>query len=127
MADTLTNVTIKDSGSELIVHHHYVSDGTGTTDGVVVDKSAFTVSGAEPGTLRVMAMRWAIQGMSYALLEWNRGTDVVIARLSGNGYENWMPDGKGDTGSGGDGDIVITPTGVASGATIDLTLWLRKE
>lgn len=127
MADTLTPTTIKDDRSELQVHFHFVSDGTGTTDGVVVDKSAFTVSGAEPSKLRVMACQFAVQGMSYALLEWNRGTDVVIARLSGNGYIDWYPEGKNDSGTGGDGDIVFTPVGAASGATADFTLWLRKE
>jgi hypothetical protein len=74
-----------------------------------------------------MAIRWAVQGMSNALLEWNRGTDVVIARLSGNGYDDWRPDGKPDTGTGGDGDIVVTAVGAVSGATYDITLTLRKE
>jgi hypothetical protein len=127
MADTVTVTTIKDSGSELIVHLTGSSDATGETDAIKVDKSAFTVGGVEPTTLRVMAVRWASQGYSSLHLEWDRGTDVTIMRLSGNGFEDFRPDGKNDSGSGGTGDIVLTTVGAASGATYDITLTLRKE
>lgn len=127
MADTVTVTTIRDTGSELIVHLTGVSDGTGETDAIKVDKSAFTVGGVEPTTLRLMAARWAVQGYSSLRLEWDRGTDVLAMIFSGNGFEDFRPDGKNDSGSGGTGDIVLTTVGAASGATYDITLTLRKE
>lgn len=128
MADTVTVTTLKDSGSELVVHITGVSDGTGETDAIKVDKSAFTVSGAEPSTLRIMSARWAIQGYSSLRFEWDRGTDVTAMILNGNGYEDFRPfGGKNDTGSGGTGDLVVTTVGHAANATYDITLELRKE
>ena len=113
MADTVTVTTIRDTGSELIVHLTASSDGTGETDAIKVDKSAFTVGGAEPTTLRVMAVRWASQGYSSLHLEWDRGTDVTIMRLSGNGFEDFRPDGKNDSGSGGAGEAACGAGGGA--------------
>lgn len=128
MADTVTVTTIRDTGSELVVHITGKSDATGESDAIKVDKSAFTVSGTEPSSLTLMEADGSMSGYSGLLLEWDRGTDVTALRVApGSFYKDFRPDGKRDSGSGGTGDLVLTTEGAASGAVYDITLRLRKE
>ncbi len=128
MADTVTVTTIRDSGSELVVHITGVSDGSGESDAIKVDKSAFTVSGAEPGSLTLMEADGQMSGYAGLTLEWDRGTDVKIFEVApGSFYKDFRPDGKRDSGSGGTGDVVLTTTSPTSGGRYDITLRMRKE
>lgn len=127
MADTVTVTTIRDVGSELVVHITGKSDGTGEADAIKVNKSDFLISGAEPGSLTLMEADGQMSGYSGLLLEWDRGTDVTALRIGpGSFYKDFRPDGKPDTGSGGTGDLVLTTEGAASGAVYDITLRMRK-
>lgn len=128
MADTVNVTTIRDSGSELVVHITGVSDGTGEADAIKIDKSAFTISGAEPSSLTLMEADGQMSGYSGLTIEWDRGTDVKALEIApGSFYKDFRPDGKRDTGSGGTGDVVLTTSGAASGARYDITLRMRKE
>ena len=128
MADTVASNVIQNTVSTdgiYKIHLTGVSDGTGESDVVKIDKSAFTsYDGSEPGIINLQSVRWNIQGFSYITLEWDHTTDDVAMRLSGNGYDNFAAGGglRDPASSGGTGDLLLTSTGAASGATYDITL-----
>ena len=138
MADTTTNRTLSDDNYQVAVHLTALSDGTGEAAVIKIDKSAIlkAIGGAEAAALNISAVRWCIQGYTYITLLWDHTTDDVAMRLAGSGYEDFG--GNGDPGenvraplkdprsAGGAGDILLTSTGAASGATYDITLWCRK-
>lgn len=125
MADTIVNNVIFAGKKDYIVCVNYVSDGTGSTDAVLIDKSTLlSTSGIEPTAVDIVSIQYAIYGIQ-ALLEWDRGTDVVICRLGGAAESFGKlcfshPEGGcelRDSGSGGTGDVVLTTTGHTSGDT----------
>jgi len=143
MADTIKNHVLSDSDERYAVHLTGVSDGTGESAVIKVDKSTLlalpygTAAAAEPVSLDIEQIRWAIQGFSYIKLHWDHTTDDTAMLLCGSGYDdfrgeggmlgNRTPRGLADPRSSGDtGDLLLTSVGAASGATYDITLWLRK-
>lgn len=128
MADAVTTTALNDSGSEYVVHLTNVSDGTGESNVIKVDKSTLTLSGAEPGKLTIMEARWAIYGFTSVKLTWDHTSDVTAMVLTGSGYEDFRPyGGKKDSGSGQTGDLLLSTTTPGATATYDITLVLRKE
>ena len=139
MADTVSTNTIINGAAtggskRAVVHMVCVSDGSGESLVVKADRSAFILpgtTGQAPSKLHVASMRWNIQGFAYVTLFWDHTADDVIMRLSGNGYENFEtygclrdPNTSGDTVTGAIGDVILTSTGAASGATYDITMEL---
>lgn len=143
MADTVASYVIADSDSAYAVKLVGVSDGTGETNVVKVDKSTLTMrnaSGAlvEPAALDVQCIRWNVQGYTSIRLSWDHGTDDLICAVSGSGFDDAVSGGPFAEGLGtrglrdpktadGTGDILLTSAGAASGATYDLTIWFRKR
>lgn len=133
MADAVV-VSIQDSDTHLLVHLVNVSDSTGESAVQKVDKSAYTVNGAEPASLDIETVRWSIQGFTSVRLLWDHDTDDVALALANSGYDDFRGDGfarfkKGlpdPRSSGGTGDLLLTTAGAVSGATYDITLRLRK-
>lgn len=126
MADAVTTNVIRNVGSEYIVHLTNVSDGTGESAVVKVDKSGLTVSGVEPATLTIVAASWAIQGFARVQIIWDHTTDVVALALCGTGSMNFA-DGLKDPGTGGSGDLLLTAPAGANTGSYDILLTLRKE
>ena len=144
MADAVTARLLSDTAKQTIVHLTCVSDGTGESAVVKVDKSALvpaspvgTTAATEAVSLEIGAVRWAIQGFTSVKLAWDHTTDDVALVLSGSGYEDFVGPGmeRGDAviplltdprSAGGAGDIVLTSVGASATATYDITLWLRK-
>ncbi len=138
MADAVTKIVMADSASHHIVHLTNISDGTGESAVIKVDKSAIGTArdGAEAASLDIEQVRWAIQGMTSVRILWDHTTDDVGLVLTGNGYDDFRGEtgmGGYNTGSlkdprstGGTGDILLTTNGAVSGGTYDITLWLRK-
>jgi hypothetical protein len=136
MADAVTTKTVWENDSHIKVHCTCISDGTGETDVVKVDKSALVApDGAEPASLEIEELRWNVQGFSSVRIEWDYTTDEVAAVLSGNGYDDFRGrfEEKCETGgllagdgAGGTGDIVVTTAGAVSGATYDFTILVKK-
>jgi hypothetical protein len=127
MADTVTsNVMFSATNARrYIVHLTCISDGTGETNVVKIDKSTLTNgSGVEPTSLKIASIRWNIQGMSYVKLSTDRTTDQTLMVLSGNGYDNFEAFGhlKEASTTGDTGDLLLSSVGAASGATYDITL-----
>jgi hypothetical protein len=133
MADTVTSNTMM-SGvrtKRAIVHLTGISDGTGESAVVKVDRSTLLIPGidAAPTKLHIASIRWNIQGFSYIKLSWDHTADDTICLLSLNGYENYEtygglkdPNTSVDAVTGAIGDILLTSVGAASGATYDITL-----
>lgn len=112
-----------------IIHMTCVSDGSGETGIIKIDRSAITDgNGAVPNSIDVVSARWAIQGFSYIKLLWHHNAgDVVAMLLTGNGYENYegfgnLHDTTTTNADADDGDIQLTSAGAANGATYDITL-----
>ena len=100
MADRVAVRVILDSPKQHIVRLVCVSDGTGETDVVKVDKSALTAAGgAEPASLEIESVRWNIQGFSSVIIEWDHTSDDLAYALSGAGYDE-PGTGFGSTGIG---------------------------
>lgn len=140
MADAVTSIVIADTATHHIIHLTNVSDGTGEAAVVKVDKSAIAVAGdgAEANSLDIEQCRWAIQGFTSVRILWDHTTDDTALVLCGNGYEDFRldADSRGSLTTipalndprttGGTGDILLTTAGAVSGATYDITLFLRK-
>lgn len=136
MADAVTTNVVSDSDARYAVHLTNISDGTGESAVIKVDKSTLLAEdGAEPASLDIEEVRWNIQGFTSVRLLWDHTTDDVALVLTGNGYEDFrgQPDNAAKKGladprsSGGTGDILLTTAGAVSGATYDITLRLRKS
>lgn len=133
MADTVTVNTMM-SGvrtKRVLVHLTGISDATGETNVVKVDRSTLLMPAEDvaPSKLHVASLRWNIQGFTYVKLSWDHTADDTIAVLNGNGYEDYErhgclkdPNTSGDTVTGAIGDILLSSVGAITGATYDITL-----
>lgn len=132
MADTVTNTTLENTRRRLVVQSQVVSDGTGSTDAVLVDKSAFTgPDGTEPGKLVVEKIEYSVDGMQVQL-EFDHDTDDLIANLAGQGSFDFAEGGRKQgfvdpASAGGTGDIVATTVGHTAGDKATIKLTLRKK
>lgn len=129
MADAVSTTVLKNERNEYVVHLTNVSDGTGESNVLKVDKSALVgVNAAEPATLSIVSARWSIQGFTSVKLSWDHDTDVVAMVLAGSGFEDFGLFGcKKDSGTGGTGDLLLTAPAGATTGSYDITLVLRKE
>jgi hypothetical protein len=128
MADTVTATTVFDGSRKLVRHLTNLSDGTGESAVVKVDKSAFVgPNGLEPSQFAVEKISYDVSSMR-VYLSFDRTSDVPIAVLQGQGCIDFTDiGGLHDTGTGDTGDILLTTAGHASGDGYDITLHLRKK
>ncbi len=126
MADAVSNKTIFSGNIRHVVHLTNLSDGTGESGVVKVDKSALvSLNGSEPNDLVVEKIEGTVSGMSVTLA-WDHTADVTIAVLGDNHDFCWKKSGGlVDTGTGGTGDIILTTNGHTAGDSYDITLHLR--
>lgn len=132
MADTVTNTTLKQDDKELVLHLTCISDGTGESNVVKVDRSSFAALYKDTKRLTIRSVRWAIQGFSYIKISWDHTADDTALVLNGNGYDEFEvglrdPNTSADTVTGAIGDVLLTSVGAASGATYDITIAFTKE
>lgn len=134
MADAVAVRRCGESATHYVVHLTNISDGTGESAVVKVDKSTLVASdGAEPASLDIEKVAWACNGMEVKIL-WDHTTDDLALALSGSGVIDLTsqqgvvncaikdPRSAGDTG-----DILLTTSNHSSGDTYNITLWLRKS
>lgn len=131
MADTVTTETVYDGRRRKIIHLTNVSDGTGESGVTKLDISGITFDGGKTPTYTTIDMiDYNIQGFSSVRLYWDHTTDDEIAILP-EGTNTWDFNsfgGKTDPrSSGGTGDLLLTTAGATSGATYDLTIYLRPK
>ena len=138
MADAVTTRTVGETAAQLVVHLTNISDGTGESAVVKVDKSTFFApDAAEPAALDIESVRWNVQGFTSVRLLWDHTADDTGLVLSGSGYDDFRGEDmervpglcalKDPRSAGGTGDIILTTAGAVSGATYDITLVLRKQ
>ncbi len=128
MADTVSTATLFDGTKKLVVHLMNLSDGTGESNVVKVDKSTFVGPKAgEPGYFILEKIKYNCLGMRVKLSV-DRTTDVVFAVLQGFGEIDYRSvGGIVLSGTGDTGDILLTTANQASGDSYDITLYLRKN
>ncbi len=131
MVDTVTVKTLFNSARKLVVNLTNLSDGTGESNVLKVDKSTFTgLNGSEPSKLVIEKIVYDVSSMR-VLLTWDQSSDETIAVLQGDGCIDWCKNGKhsGNTGAntGGSGDILLTTANHAVGDGYNITLYLRKK
>lgn len=131
MADAVTTEYVYNGRRRKIIHLTNISDGTGESAVAKVDLSAITIGdGVTPTYSTVDMIDYAIQGFTSVRLFWDHTTDDEIAVLpAGVGTVHWSAlGGKTDPRTtGGTGDIVLTTAGATSGATYDITIYLRPK
>ena len=123
--DTVTSNVVQNSKSEYIVHLTCISDGTGETNVVKIDKSTLlNTNGVEPIAANISSIRWATQGFSYIKLSWDHTTDDTAMILSGNGYDDFLGGAclRDPRSTGTTGDLLLTSVGAVSGAVYDITI-----
>lgn len=132
MADTVTLTTIENTKKRLVIEASIQSDGTGSTDAILVDKSTFTgLNGAEPGRLVVERIDYQCDGMQI-VLEFDHTTDDLIATLAGQGFIDFTKGNRfqgfiDPASAGTTGDIVATTVGHTAGDKATIRLQLRKK
>jgi hypothetical protein len=130
VSDSVTSKTIFNGSRKLIMQFTNLSDGTGESNVVKVDKSTFTgPNGLEPSELIIEMIEGETSGMSVGLSV-DHTTDVVLARLGGVGRFkiDYRPHGGLRTNGAGDtGDILFTTNGHSSGDTYNIVLHIRKK
>lgn len=132
MADTLSTTTLYNGPKRLVVQAELYSDGTGSTDAVVVDKSAFTgPDGTEPGRFVIEKIEYSSDGMQ-VLLEFEHTANDEICLLAGQGCFDFSQSDKfqgfiDPASAGGTGDIIATTVGHTAGDKASFTLYLRKK
>ena len=125
MADVVTSQVVQNSESEYIVHLTNISDSTGESAVVKIDKSALAnVNNVEPARIIIMSVRWAIQGFTYVKLLWDHTTDDVALVLNGNGFDDFSAGGglRDPSTTGGTGDLLLTTVGATATSTYDITI-----
>lgn len=132
MADTVTVETIYNGARRKIYHLTGISDGTGETNVTKVDISTLTFDGGTVPTYTAVDMiDFNCQGYGSVRLYWDHTTDDEIAILPGSlaGTIHFEAlGGKVDPrSSGGTGDILLSTVGATSGATYDITIYLRPK
>lgn len=140
MADTVKTIVILQTPTHYVVNLKNISDGTGESAVVKVDKSTLTnaTDDAEAGSLDIERAEWSCEGMQ-ARLYWDHTTDDLALICAGNGRADFKgklgdvpglmstPGLKDPRSVGATGDILLTTVGHSSGDTYDITLWLRKN
>jgi hypothetical protein len=137
MATTFENTTLFEGNNMIIVHLQAYGD-TDQSAVQILDLSALTfpdnrqaghlgVAGADK--LSLLEAAWSIQTFGYVQLLWDATADDEIITMSGDGYRDFRPvGGKHDPQSTGTtGDVLITTSGAAAGASYDIELVFRKK
>jgi len=138
MADAVTTRVILQTPFVIGIHMTSISDGTGETAALKLDKSTLLAQdGAEPAALDLVQVRWNTQGLTNVRLLWDHTTDDVAMVMAGSGEEYF--DGPPTTtaisrgaladprSTGGPGDILLTTIGHVAGSSYDITAWFAKQ
>ncbi len=130
MVDTVDSLVLVNQPPYYTVRLTNVSDGTGESAVVKVDKYGLTdLDGNEPVALDLIGIEWDVSGMNVTLL-WDHTTDDEMIVLNGQGEWDQTRDGaiRDPRSAGGTGDVLLTTNGhtAADSYTILLRLKMRK-
>jgi hypothetical protein len=131
MADSVATNVLFAGTRRRVVQLLNVSDGTGESDVVKVDVSALTgPDGSAPTSVAIEAVEYNVQGFTSVRLEFDATTDDKALLLgTGSGTLDFTFAGgiQDPASSGTTGDLLLTTAGAVSGATYDITLFLRLK
>lgn len=130
MANTIDSMVIQNDGTFYVQRYLCLSDGTGMSDVVMIDKSTLTAYGTGQEPIALDLVKCSIQAwgtVNSVLLEWDHTTDDEILAFGVQGLE--MPSGcwgdlRDPRSAGGTGDVVITTNGLAANSGFQiLSMW----
>ena len=128
MADTVAVTKLAESQKHVWYLFTNKSDGTGESGVQKIDISTLSVDGSTVTSLSLVDIAGTVTGFDYAELLWDQSTDVTIGVFSGDvdlSFES--VGGRHDSGSGGNGDVLLTTSGGASGSSYNLvSKWKKK-
>ena len=132
MADAVTSTTLMDSDRVAIIQLTSTSDGTGEAAVKKVDVSALSDSstGQACTGVRLAKIVYSTFGMSVKLL-WDATTDTICWDLNADYTtdEDFTDFGgiRNTSGSGKNGDIMLTTTGHSDGDSYVIVLTVYKD
>ncbi len=128
--DAVSSKTIFNGSKKLIMQFTNLSDSTGESAVVKVDKSTLTgPNGLEPSSLAIDKIEGSIDGMTVTIKA-NHTSAITVAQLGPGARINLDYSCEGGfqtSGSGGTGDIEFTTSGQAAGSSYNLVLHMRKK
>lgn len=128
MADAVSTTVMFNGSVKYVVHLTNLSDGTGETNVVKVDKSTLIGPGpGEPSYLVLEKIKYDCIGMR-VYLSIDRTSDLPLMVLQGFGQFDFRDTGGLlIKGTGDTGDILLSTANMAAGDSYDVTLYLRKK
>jgi hypothetical protein len=146
MADAVTSNVIYEDAKQYVVHLTSLSDGTGETNVVKVDKSAIGVAtdGIEALALDIERVDYTVTGFTSVKITWDHAADSPGLLLTGANTLDYTGLGsrygashilRDSIRTGGlkdpktadsTGDVLLTSSATSGGAYA-ITLWLRKR
>lgn len=133
MADTVDTLNVFTGTRKRVYRFTNISDGTGESTVVKIDRSTLTgPNGSAPTYIVIEEIQWSIQGFASVRLFWDDATDDEIVMLApGNGVASWVAVGglkhPQVPGDATEGDILLTTNGAQSGATYTITMVVRLK
>ena len=132
MTDTITTNALRVEGTSHAFSRLCVSDGTGESAAIVVDKSAMAIGGKSPavavGHMAIERVRGFSAGLTSITLSWDHTTDDVALVLPPGAVDMDFSDLGGlhdPQSTGGTGDLLITTAGADATDTYHLIIELR--
>lgn len=132
MADVITTNVLKAEGARYALSRLNVSDGTGESAAIVIDKSAMAIGGQDPavavGHTAIERIRGINSGFTSITLAWDHTTDDVAVVIPAGAIDLDFSDLGGlhdPQSTGGTGDLVITTVGHTAGDIYHLILEVR--
>lgn len=128
MADAITTNVLAAREDFYPLSRLCVSDGTGETAAIVVDKSAMAINGVAVGHMAIERVRGINSGFTTLTLSWDHTTDDVALVLPAGAIDMDFRDVGGlhdPRSAGGTGDLLITTGGPTAGDIYHLILEVR--
>ena len=129
MVDTVNSLVLVNQPPYYTIRLTNVSDGTGESAVVKVDKSGLVdIDGLEPLALDLIGIEWDVGGMNVTIL-WDHTTPDRAIVLTGQGEWDQSRDGaiRDPRTAGGTGDILLTTGAHTSGDAYMILLRLKMR
>ena len=132
MADAVGTTTLINTQRRLVMKFQNLSDGTGESAVIKVDVDAFLGPNlANCVAVAIDKVEYNVQGMNVAIKvagTINSISTPTVLLLQGYGVKDMREAGGINCrGTGSTNDITFTTSGQTSGASYDITLYMRKK
>ena len=132
MADNVKTNVLFSGGRRYAVHLEGISDGTGETNVIKIDKSGLKkFDGTPPDSLALMDISFNVEAFTYVVLYWQRdASNIEMVTLKGRGSISYVSYGglqDPNRGGTGTGNILLSSVGAVSGATYQIDLEFKLK